>query len=101
MAVRRIREHVASHNWFAVFVDLVIVDADLLVATRRNQAGLAVVAGVDADCRAPDRGHAGNALHLLGDHLALVEQLVAAQLVDLQKAFALEAGCRCCPDSRA
>lgn len=25
MIVRRIREHVASHNWFAVFVDLIIV----------------------------------------------------------------------------
>ena len=34
MAVRRIREHVASHNWFAVFVDLVIVTIGVFIGIQ-------------------------------------------------------------------
>jgi hypothetical protein len=34
MAVRRIREHVVSHNWFAVFVDLVIVTIGVFIGIQ-------------------------------------------------------------------
>lgn len=34
MVVRRIREHVAAHNWFAVAIDLAIVVAGVLIATQ-------------------------------------------------------------------
>ena len=34
MAVRRIREHVASHNWFAVLVDLVIVTIGVFIGIQ-------------------------------------------------------------------
>ena len=38
-----------AHRVEEAFVDLVLVDADLLVAARRDEAGLVVVVGVDAD----------------------------------------------------
>jgi hypothetical protein len=34
MVVRRIREHVASHNWFAVFVDLIIVIIGVVIGLQ-------------------------------------------------------------------
>ncbi|MCY7339186.1 MAG: hypothetical protein LH465_04440 [Sphingomonas bacterium] len=34
MVIRRIREHVASHNWFAVGIDLAIVVLGVLIATQ-------------------------------------------------------------------
>ena len=34
MVVRRIREHVAAHNWFAVAIDLAIVVLGVLIATQ-------------------------------------------------------------------
>ena len=34
MVVRRIREHVATHNWFAVCIDLAIVVAGVFIATQ-------------------------------------------------------------------
>ena len=34
MVVRRIREHVAAHNWFAVAIDLAIVVVGVLIATQ-------------------------------------------------------------------
>ena len=34
MVVRRIREHVASHNWFAVFVDLIIVTIGVFIGIQ-------------------------------------------------------------------
>jgi hypothetical protein len=34
MVARRIREHVASHNWFAVFVDLVIVTIGVFIGIQ-------------------------------------------------------------------
>lgn len=43
MVIRRIREHVVDHNWFAVAVDLVIVVVGVLIATQVsnwNQARL-------------------------------------------------------------
>ena len=36
MVIRRIREHVAAHNWFAVAIDLVIVVAGVIIATQAN-----------------------------------------------------------------
>jgi hypothetical protein len=36
MVIRRIREHVATHNWFAVGVDLVIVVAGVFLGTQAN-----------------------------------------------------------------
>lgn len=34
MVIRRIREHVATHNWFAVAIDLAIVVLGVLIATQ-------------------------------------------------------------------
>ena len=34
MVIRRIREHVATHNWFAVSVDLAIVVAGVFLGTE-------------------------------------------------------------------
>jgi hypothetical protein len=34
MVIRRIREHVGSHNWFAVFVDLVIVTIGVFIGIQ-------------------------------------------------------------------
>lgn len=34
MVVRRIREHIATHNWFAVGIDLAIVIAGVFIATQ-------------------------------------------------------------------
>ena len=34
MVVRRIREHIATHNWFAVAIDLAIVIAGVFIATQ-------------------------------------------------------------------
>ncbi len=36
MIVRRIREHVAQHNWFAVAIDLAIVVAGVFLGTQAN-----------------------------------------------------------------
>lgn len=36
MVIRRIREHVASHNWFAVGVDLAIVVVGVFLGTQAN-----------------------------------------------------------------
>ena len=36
MVIRRIRHHVASHNWFAVLVDLVIVVVGVFLGTQAN-----------------------------------------------------------------
>lgn len=36
MVIRRIREHVVTHNWFAVGVDLVIVVAGVFLGTQAN-----------------------------------------------------------------
>jgi len=36
MVIRRIREHVASHNWFAVGIDFLIVVAGIVIGTQAN-----------------------------------------------------------------
>lgn len=36
MVIRRIREHVAAHNWFAVSVDLAIVVVGVFIGTQAN-----------------------------------------------------------------
>ena len=36
MVVRRIREHVATHNWFAVSVDLLIVVAGVFLGIQAS-----------------------------------------------------------------
>lgn len=36
MVIRRIREHIASHNWFAVTVDLAIVVVGVFLGTQAN-----------------------------------------------------------------
>lgn len=36
MVIRRIREHVATHNWFAVAIDLVIVVIGVFLGTQAN-----------------------------------------------------------------
>jgi len=36
MVIRRIREHVTAHNWFAVAIDLGIVVAGVIIATQVN-----------------------------------------------------------------
>jgi len=36
MVIRRIREHVAAHNWFAVGIDFLIVVAGIIIATQVN-----------------------------------------------------------------
>lgn len=36
MVIRRIREHVAGHNWFAVGIDLAIVVLGVIIATQGN-----------------------------------------------------------------
>jgi hypothetical protein len=51
MVIRRIREHVAAHNWFAVGVDLVIVVAGVFIGTQANnwnEARLERIAGADS-----------------------------------------------------
>src|SRR5688572_26175179 len=48
MVIRRIREHVTTHNWFAVAIDLVIVVAGVFLGTQANdwnEARLARAAG--------------------------------------------------------
>lgn len=50
MVVRRIREHVAEHNWFAVGIDLAIVVAGVFLGTQVsnwNQARLEIEQGRD------------------------------------------------------
>ena len=37
MVIRRIREHVGAHNWFAVGVDLAIVVAGVFLGTPGQQ----------------------------------------------------------------
>ena len=34
MVIRRIREHVAAHNWFAVTVDVLIVVLGVFIGTQ-------------------------------------------------------------------
>lgn len=41
MVIRRIREHVAAHNWFAVTVDLAIVVLGVFLGTQANNWNLA------------------------------------------------------------
>lgn len=36
MVIRRIREHVATHNWFAVAIDFLIVVAGIVIGTQVN-----------------------------------------------------------------
>ena len=36
MVIRRIREHVAAQNWFAVGIDVVIVVVGVVVGTQVN-----------------------------------------------------------------
>lgn len=36
MVIRRIRQHVATHNWFAVFVDVLIVIVGVFLGTQAN-----------------------------------------------------------------
>lgn len=36
MVIRRIRDHVATHNWFAVSIDFVIVVAGIVIGTQVN-----------------------------------------------------------------
>lgn len=36
MVIRRIREHVATHNWFAVGVDLAIVIVGVFMGTQAS-----------------------------------------------------------------
>ena len=36
MVIRRIRDHVASHNWFAVSVDVAIVVVGVFLGTQAN-----------------------------------------------------------------
>ena len=51
-------------------LDAILADRHLLVASGRNQAGVAVVVGGDADVGQADRDDARHALHLLDDRLA-------------------------------
>ena len=48
MVIRRIREHVATHNWFAVSVDLAIVVVGVFIGTQANNWNEARIARVDA-----------------------------------------------------
>lgn len=51
MVIRRIREHVATHNWFAVGVDLLIVVAGVFLGTQANnwnEARLGRAAGAES-----------------------------------------------------
>ncbi len=51
MVIRRIREHVASHNWFAVSVDLAIVVVGVFLGTQANnwnEARLERAAGAES-----------------------------------------------------
>ena len=36
MVIRRIRQHVTTHNWFAVFIDIVIVIVGVFLGTQAN-----------------------------------------------------------------
>lgn len=48
MVIRRIREHVASHNWFAVGVDFLIVVAGIVIGTQVNNWNQARIEGEQA-----------------------------------------------------
>ena len=48
MVIRRVREHVASHNWFAVFIDLVIVVVGVFLGTQANNWNEARIERSDA-----------------------------------------------------
>jgi len=51
MVIRRIREHVAAHNWFAVGIDLAIVVLGVFIGTQANnwnEARLERAAGADS-----------------------------------------------------
>ena len=48
MVIRRIREHVAHHNWFAVAVDLAIVVVGVFLGTQANNWNQARIEGATA-----------------------------------------------------
>lgn len=48
MVIRRIRHHVTSHNWFAVFIDLVIVVVGVFLGTQANNWNQARIERSDA-----------------------------------------------------
>jgi hypothetical protein len=48
MVIRRVRQHVASHNWFAVFIDLVIVVVGVFLGTQANNWNQARIERADA-----------------------------------------------------
>jgi len=48
MVIRRIHHHIASHNWFAVFVDLLIVVVGVFLGTQANNWNQARIERSDA-----------------------------------------------------
>lgn len=48
MVIRRIREHVAAYNWFAVSIDLVIVVVGVFIGTQANNWNEARILRADA-----------------------------------------------------
>lgn len=48
MVIRRIRDHVAHHNWFAVFIDLMIVVVGVFLGTQANNWNQARIERADA-----------------------------------------------------
>ena len=85
-------EQLQAHRVEKSLVDAILADQHLLVASRRDQAGVAVVVGRHADVGEADRDHAGHALHLLDDRLRLGNELVAVHVLDLEDVIALVAG---------
>lgn len=49
MVIRRIRQHVETHNWFAVFIDLVIVVVGVFLGTQANSWNEARIERAAAD----------------------------------------------------
>lgn len=70
MVVRRIREHVASHNWFAVFVDLIIVIIGVFIGLQVSNWNAARI----------ERGEAQLYRALIVDDLRANEQELAERL---------------------
>ena len=52
MVIRRIRDHVASHNWFAVAIDLGIVVVGVFLGTQANNWNEARIERQDANTSA-------------------------------------------------
>lgn len=69
MVVRRIREHVASHNWFAVFVDLIIVIIGVFIGLQVNNWNQARI----------DRAEAADYRTRIIDNLRVNEAEIAAR----------------------